>query len=124
MKRLTKAEEEIMQLIWEHGPTTVSALIEHMNAPKPPHSSISSIVRILEKKGFVDHKAYGRTYEYFPIIQKSDYSKFSIKKLVTQYFEGSMNELVSFLVKEDDISLDDLKELTKKFDNQNDDKIK
>ena len=123
MKRLTKAEEEIMQLIWEHGPTTVSGLIEHMGTPKPPHSSISSIVRILEKKGFVDHKAYGRTYEYFPIIQKSDYSKFSIKKLVTQYFEGSMNELVSFLVKEDDISLDDLKELTKKFDDQTDNKI-
>ena len=118
MKRLTKAEEEIMQLIWDHGPSTVSGLIAHMGAPKPPHSSISSIVRILEKKGFVDHKAYGRTYEYFPVILKSDYSKFSLKKLVSQYFEGSMNELVSFLVKEDDISLDDLKELTKKFDEQ------
>ena len=68
MKRLTKAEEEIMQLIWDHGPTTVSGLIERMGTPKPPHSSISSIVRILEKKEFVDHKAYGRTYEYFPII--------------------------------------------------------
>jgi predicted transcriptional regulator len=116
MKRLTKAEEEIMQLIWDHGPTTVSDLIEHMGTPKPPHSSISSIVRILEKKEFVGHKAYGRTYEYYPIITKSAYSKFSLKKLVSQYFEGSMNELVSFLVKEDDISLQDLKALTKQFD--------
>ena len=113
MKRLTKAEEEIMQLIWDHGPTTVSGLIDHMGTPKPPHSSISSIVRILEKKEFVDHKAYGRTYEYFPIINKSAYSKFSLKRLVSNYFEGSMNELVSFLVKEDDISLHDLKELTR-----------
>jgi len=120
MKRLTKAEEEIMQLIWDHGPSTVSGMIEHMGPPKPPHSSISSIVRILEKKGFVDHKAYGRTYEYFPIVQKSEYSKFSLKKLVSQYFEGSMNELVSFLVKEDDISLNDLKELTKKLDQKED----
>ncbi len=116
MKRLTKAEEEIMQLIWDHGPTTVSGLIGRMGTPKPPHSSISSIVRILEKKEFVDHKVYGRTYEYFPIIKKSTYSKFSLKRLVRHYFEGSMNELVSFLVKEDDISLQDLKELAKKLD--------
>ena len=119
MKRLTKAEEEIMQLIWEFGPTTVSGLIDRMGTPKPPHSSISSIVRILEKKEFVDHKAYGRTYEYFPIIGKAVYSKFSLKRLVGQYFEGSMNELVSFLVKEDDISIHDLKELTRKlYDNE------
>ena len=116
MKRLTKAEEEIMQLFWDHGPSTVSGLIEHMGTPKPPHSSISSIVRILEKKEFVDHKAYGRTYEYFPIVEKADYSRFSLKKLVSQYFEGSMNELVSFMVKEDDLSLKDLKQLARKLD--------
>ena len=62
------------------------------------------------------HKAYGRTYEYFPIIEKESYSKFSLKRLVSNYFEGSMSELVSFLVKEDDISVDDLKELTKKLE--------
>lgn len=123
MKRLTKAEEEIMQLFWDHGPSTVSALIEHMGTPKPPHSSISSIVRILEKKKFVDHKAYGRTYEYFPIIEKAAYSKFSLRKLVSHYFEGSMNELVSFLVKEDDISIQDLKDLTEKLDNLADDDL-
>jgi BlaI family penicillinase repressor len=116
MKGLTKAEEEIMQMFWDHGPSTVSGLIERMGPPKPPHSSISSIVRILEKKDFVDHKAYGRTYEYFPAIEKESYSKFSLKRLVSNYFEGSMSELVSFLVKEDDISVDDLKELTKKLE--------
>ena len=116
MKRLTKVEEEIMQMFWDNGPSTVSGLIERMSPPKPPHSSISSIVRILEKKEFVDHKAYGRTYEYFPIIEKESYSKFSLKRLVSNYFEGSMSELVSFLVKEDDISVDDLKELTKKLE--------
>ena len=118
MKRLTKAEEEIMQMFWDHGASTVSALIELMEAPKPPHSSISSIVRILEKKEFVNHKAYGRTYEYFPIVEKESYSKFSLKRLVSNYFEGSMSELVSFLVKEDDISINDLKELTDKLEEE------
>lgn len=116
MKRLTKAEEEIMQMFWDHGPDTVSGLIERMEPPKPPHSSISSIVRILEKKEFVNHKAYGRTYEYFPIVEKGAYSKLSLKKLVSNYFEGSMSELVSFLVKEEDMSIEDLKLLTKKLE--------
>jgi predicted transcriptional regulator len=108
MEKLTKAEEEVMQLFWSNGPSTVSQLIEKMDEPRPPHSTISTFVRILEKKGFVDHKAYGRTYEYFPLIEKSDYSRFSIKKLVGNYFDGSLNSLVSFLVKEEDLSLNDL----------------
>ena len=111
MQKLTKAEEEIMQLFWNYGPSTVSSLIEKMEHPRPPHSTISSIVRILEKKGFVAHKAYGRTYEYYPTVLKKEYSKFSLKKIVKDYFEGSMNELVSFLVKEKDVSLKDLAEV-------------
>lgn len=110
MEKLTKAEEEIMQLFWKHGPSTVSQLLEHID-PKPPHSTISTFVRILEKKGFVDHKAYGRTYEYFPLVEKADYTKFSLKKLVSGYFEGSMNSLVSFLVKEENLSLTELSQI-------------
>jgi BlaI family penicillinase repressor len=111
MQKLTKAEEEIMQLFWDKGPSLVSALIDEMPEPKPPHSSVSSIVRILEKKGFVDHKTYGKTYEYFPIISKKEYSRFSLSKLVSNYFEGSVNELVSFLVKENDITLSELERI-------------
>ena len=70
MNKLTNAEEEIMQMFWEEGPSLVSALIDKMPEPKPPHSTISSIVRILEKKGFLNHKAYGRTFEYFPLIRQ------------------------------------------------------
>lgn len=117
MQKLTKAEEEIMHLVWEHGAATVSQLISGMTEPKPPHSSISSIVRILEKKGFVDHKAYGRTYEYFPIVSKEAYSSFSIKKLVSNYFSGSMNELVSFLVKEEQVDVKELSALIEKLEN-------
>lgn len=116
MQKLTKAEEEIMQLFWEKGPSLVSALIEDMPEPKPPHSSVSSIVRILERKGFVTHKAYGKTYEYHPIISKKEYSRFSISKLISSYFEGSVNELVSFLVKENDITLSELEKIKKEME--------
>jgi len=117
LQKLTKVEEEVMQLIWEESePATVSQLISKMPEPHPPHSTISSIVRILENKGFVDHKTYGRTHAYFSIVNKKDYTKFSLKKLVGNYFEGSMNELVSFLVKENDLSLKDLSQIINQLD--------
>lgn len=119
MQKLTKAEEEIMQLFWDKGPSLVSALIDEMPEPKPPHSSVSSIVRILEKKGFINHKAYGKTYEYFPLISKKEYSKFSISKLVRNYFAGSVNELVSFLVKENDLTLSELEQIKRDVENKN-----
>ena len=122
MKRLTKAEEEVMQMIWSWGPCTVSQLISKMNQPHPPHSTISSIVRILEKKGFVNHNTYGRTHEYYSVIKKESYTKFSIKNLVAGYFGGSMNNLVSFLVEEDDLDLKDLAETMKKLGLDNQDK--
>lgn len=120
MKGLTKAEEELMQFFWTHGPSTVSEIIGKMNDPKPPHSTISSIARILEKKGFLNHKAYGRTYLYLPTVDKKSYSKFSVKNLVRNYFEGSMNELVSFLIEEKDLSLSDLNLLLKEQEKEND----
>ena len=117
MRRLTKAEEEIMQIIWQLGRCTVSDIRNYMERElgmkKPPHSSVSTIVRILEEKGFLSHKAYGRTYEYFPLLEKASYSKSSLKRLVSDYFEGSMSNLVSFMVKENDLSM---KELTDMLD--------
>ncbi|HMQ59561.1 MAG TPA: BlaI/MecI/CopY family transcriptional regulator [Flavilitoribacter sp.] len=118
--KLTRAEEDIMQIIWQLGPCTVSQIRDFMEQslgqPKPPHSSISTIVRILEEKGVLDHKAYGRTYEYFPKISKEDYSRDSLQKLVTDYFDGSMKRLVSFLVEEKDLSLRELNDLIDKLE--------
>lgn len=108
MNALTKAEEEIMQLIWNRGPCLVSDLLDDMGEPRPPHSSVSTIVRILEKKGFVDHKAYGRTYEYFPVVSKEDYSKSRLQKLATDYFSGSYKEMVSFLVADESLDPQEL----------------
>jgi predicted transcriptional regulator len=118
MQKLTKAEEEIMQMIWDNGETTVSQLIDKMKEPRPPHSSVSSIVRILEKKEFVGHRQEGRSFIYFAAIKKTDYSRFSIKRLVSNYFEGSMNELVSFLVKENDLSLSELELIKEQLKNE------
>ena len=126
MKRLTKAEEEIMQIIWTLGPCTVSDIRNYMeremNIPKPPHSTISTIVRILDdKKQFLGHKAYGRTYEYFPLVSKEEYSKQTLKKFVRDYFEGSMDRLVSFMLKEEDLSLKDLSNLMDQLDEDDND---
>lgn len=115
IKSLTRAEEEIMQYIWQLGRCTVSNIIDEIKDPKPPHSSISSIVRILERKGFVDHKSYGRTYEYFPLITKEDYSKGSVLSLIREYFNGSTQQLVSFLVAKEETSIEELQELIKEL---------
>lgn len=118
MKKLTAAEEEIMRYFWELGPNTVSGIIEQMEEPKPPHSTISSIVRILEKKGYLDHKAYGRTYEYFPSIEKKAYQKFSLNKLSAVFFNNNPEELLSFIVKEEKVDKQALKKLLDDLENK------
>jgi len=104
-----------MQYIWQFGRCTVSNIIDEMTDPRPPHSSVSSIVRILERKGFVDHKSYGRTYDYFPLISKEEYSKGSVVSLINEYFNGSTPQLVSFLVAKEETSIEELQELIKEL---------
>lgn len=122
MQKLTKAEEEIMQIIWILGPCLVAHIREYIHEklgqPMPPHSTVSTLVRSLEDKGFVGHKAYGRTYEYFPKVEKDDYSKLRLNTLVSNYFDGSMKRLVSFIVKENDLSLNELTELMNKLEEE------
>jgi len=121
--KLTRAEEEIMQIIWELNRCTVSDIRnymeEKMKVKKPPHSTISTLVRSIEKKKFVDYKAYGRTHEYFPIVTKTAYSKFNLKNLVNDYFDGSMNSLVSFMVKEKDLKASELGDLLNQLEDSN-----
>lgn len=114
--KLTKAEEEIMQVLWEIEPCLVTDIIKYMGVPDTPHSTISSIVRILEKKGFVGHKAYGRTHEYFSLVTKDEYSKTRLKSFVRDYFNGSPKQLVSFLVREKEIDLDELNRYLEQMD--------
>ena|ERR1044072_3176046 len=116
---LTKAEEEIMQIIWQLERCLVRDVIDNLGDPDIPHSTISSVVRILEKKGFVGHKAYGKTYEYFAIVSKDEYAQNGVKSLVEKYFGGSPRKLVSFLVQSEDMNLKELNELMKMVDKSN-----
>ncbi len=116
--KLTKAEEGVMQVIWEIEPCLVSDIIKYMGDPDTPHSTISSIVRILERKGFVHHKAYGRTHEYFSIVSKEEYSKNRLRKFVRDYFDNSPHQLVSFLVREKEIDLDELNRFLEQMDDE------
>lgn len=114
---LTKAEEEVMHIIWQLERCLVRDIIDRLGDPDMPHSTISSVVRILEKKGFVDHKAYGKTHEYFPIVTKEEYAQHGVTSLVEKYFSGSPKNLVSFLVQSEDINLKELNDLLKTIDN-------
>ncbi len=117
MKKLTKVEEQIMQIIWQLERCTVSDIRKELGDPDEiPHSTVSSVARILEKKGFLDHKAYGRTYEYFPIIKQEEYSNQTLKGFIDNYFEGSFERLVSFFVKKNDINPEEIKDLLAKID--------
>jgi len=111
MKELTKVEEEVMQIIWKLEKGIVRDFINELKDPKPPYSTISSVVRILEKKGFVDHKTYGKTHEYFPIISKDNYKKFAMNGIVDKYFAGSATSMMSFFAKENKLSASDLQAL-------------
>lgn len=116
MQKLTKAEEDVMQLLWDAERGTVSDLLERCPDPKPPHSTISSVVRILEKKGFVGHKAYGKTHEYFPLIDRGAYGQRSLGDLLRNYFDGSVSRLVSHLAEEKKLSKSELADLMKILD--------
>lgn len=116
---LTKAEEEVMQIIWQLDRCVVRDILDKLGDPDIPHSTISSVVRILEKKGFVSHKAYGKTHEYFPVIAKEDYAQHGVTSLMEKYFGGSPKMLVSFLVKSKDLNLKELNELMKMLGKEN-----
>lgn len=116
MKQLTKAEEEIMQALWQLKNANVKAIIEILPEPKPAYNTVSTIVRILEAKGFVDYTKQGKGHVYFPIVDKAIYSNQSINKLVDNYFQGSFKSMVSFFVKKNDVNIQDIEALLKEID--------
>ena len=116
MKKLTRKEEEIMNLFWEHGAMFVRELLEHYDEPKPHFNTLSTMVRTLEANGFVNHKAYGNSYQYYPAVTREEYAGSSFKGLISNYFNNSYLSAVSTLVKEEKITVEELKELIEQIE--------
>ena len=111
MKGLTAKEEEIMGFFWEKGPLFVKEMLAFYDEPKPHFNTLSTIVRGLEEKGYLSHKAYGNTYQYYATVSRDDFSRRTLRSVISKYFNNSYLGAVSSLVKEEDISLKELKEL-------------
>ena len=108
IRELTRAEEEVMHILWNLGEGVVHDILEHFPPPPPAYNTVSTIIRILEQKGFVAHKAYGRTHVYYPLVSKKEYTRSYFRKMVVNYFGNSYRSLASFFTKEEDLSLDEL----------------
>jgi BlaI family transcriptional regulator, penicillinase repressor len=119
MKELTKAEEEIMQVLWALDSAFVKDIITQLPEPKPAYNTVSTIVRILQEKGFVGHEIHGKSHKYHPLITKEAYTKSFMKGFVKRYFSGSYRQMVSFFTKEDKLSLHELEQLLKELKDKN-----
>lgn len=111
MKMLTAKEEEIMGYFWEKGPLFVKQLLDFYDEPRPHFNTLSTIVRGLEEKGFLSHEVFGTTYQYYAVVSCDDFKKKTLKGVISKYFNNSYLGAVSSLVKEEEISLDELKQL-------------
>ena len=110
-KRLTKAEEEIMLTLWKLREATIREIMSEQSVPDTPYTTVSTVVRVLEKKGFVGHTAVGTTYLYHPLVTKKEYLKGYLSGIVSNYFDGSFSRLATFFAKENDLSMGDLQEI-------------
>ena len=115
MKVLTKAEEQIMQVMWKLGKAFLKEIIDELPNPKPHSNTVATIIKILTEKEFVGLKVFGRMHQYYPLVSKDAYSKTTMKSLVKGYFEGSFSNAVSFMVKENNLSVEDLELLLKQL---------
>lgn len=113
MKELTKAEEEIMQVLWKLERAFVRDILEELPEPKPAYNTVSTIVRILETKGFVGHDAFGKSHQYFPLVEQDKYKSFFLKNFMSGYFGGSFEKLVSFFAKDNNLDVQELDQLLK-----------
>jgi len=112
--RLTKAEEQVMQILWELREAVVKDLMEHFEEPLPAYTTVATVLRVLEKKGFVSFRKVGNTYLYSPVVSKVEYTRFQVSNLLTNYFNGSFPKMATFFARESDISIADLENILKK----------
>lgn len=118
MKELTRAEEQIMQILWRIGKGHVNDILEYFPEPKPAYNTVSTIVRILAKKEVVGHEVIGKSHRYFPLISKREYTGFSMKQLLKGYFSNSHKQMVSFFTHEDNLSVKEMEEIKQLLEQQ------
>ena len=118
MKKLTRKEEEIMNLFWDYGAMFVRELLEKYEEPRPHFNTLSTMIRILESNGFLSHRAYGKSYQYFPVVNREEYQKGTLFGVIKNYFNNSYLSAVSSLVKEEKISIEELKELISELEKE------
>ena len=119
MKTLSAREEEIMDILWEKGPLFVKEMVELYEEPRPHFNTLSTFVRGLEEKGYVGHRAFGNSHQYYAVVSRDDFKKKTLRSVISKYFNNSYLGVVSSLVKEEEISLDELKELIREVENAN-----
>lgn len=118
MKKLTQKEEEIMQVLWAMEKAFVKEVLTRLPEEKPHYNTVSTIIRTLVEKGFVDHEAFGNTHRYFPVVTKESYRKKMMSQTIQSYFGGSYRNLVAHFAREEKISAEELKEILKEIENR------
>lgn len=118
MKALTKAEEQVMQILWKLQKGFVRDILDQLPEPKPAYNTVSTIVRILEKKKFVSYRAYGKTHEYYPLISRDDYKKTYLRQFIKNYFGNSLQEFASFFAQDENVTAEELAEIMAIIDQQ------
>lgn len=118
MKQLTPKEEEILAYFWKHGSMFVRELLQLQNDPKPHYNTLSTIVRILEEKGYIGYKVYGNTYQYYALVSEDEYKNRTLNNIVDKYFDKSYTRVVSSLIEEEKLSIEELQELIRQIKNQ------
>ena len=118
MKELTKAEEQVMQYLWKLEKGFMKDIVEQFPEPRPAYTTVSTVIRVLVRKGFIGYNAYGKVHEYFPLVGREEYFKYHFKDLIGNYFSGSVHRFASFFTKEGNLNLTELEELKKILEEQ------
>jgi len=111
MNTLTKAEEQVMQILWDEKEGFVKDLLQHFHDPRPAYNTVSTIIRILEKKGFVDHKSFGKSHQYYPLVSREQYRNERFSGLMKDYFNNSMKQVLSHFGNSGSLSMKDADEI-------------
>lgn len=123
MKQLTKAEEQVMQHLWALQESVVKEIVDRFGEPKPAYTTVATVLKVLEKKKFVDHKTIGNTHLFFPLVSRKEYTKLQFKSLLEDYFQGSFPKLATFFAQENNLTISELEEMLKsageEMDNEN-----